>query len=339
MDHRRQQLEDWLKNKLILSRVDLQPLTADASFRRYFRLQHQGQTYLAMDSPPELEPCQSYVAIASVLLKAGLTVPIIYHQDQAQGFLLITDFGDELLLQQANQGNAEALYTHAIDELLLLQRCELPKDLSLPHFNADMMGGELGNFNHWFLGVFLQHSLTSAELKVVKESLQWLINEILLQPTTLVHRDYHSRNLMILSNQDIGIIDFQDAVIGPMSYDIVSLLRDCYIDWPTQQVEQWLDYFYQGIKQHHHYVSSFEQLKHEFNLMGMQRHLKACFIFVRKLLRDHDDRYLKDVPRTLNYVAQVVTQYPELQNFATILHQKIIPEFNNLDETRKLVQQ
>ena len=314
MDNRQQQLQQWVEQTLGIAGCTLIPLAADASFRRYFRLVHQGKSLLALDSPPELEDNHALVQRTALLQRQQLSVPDIYAQDLQQGFLLLQDFGDDLYFSQLNGDNADALYRRAIDDLLILAQTTPDTASDLPCFDSDELGQELQHFKQWYLQTHGGLSLTAADEQRLQAVFTLLIDNALVQPQVCVHRDYHSRNLLVLPQQGVGIIDFQDALWGPLTYDLVSLIRDCYVTWPTDKVNAWLNYFYQQLVAKNYLDTSItrQTLQRWFDLMGVHRHLKAIFIFARKYHRDNNPHYLNDIPRALGYIHQVLPHYPEL---------------------------
>jgi aminoglycoside/choline kinase family phosphotransferase len=321
MEHRQDALQKWLVDTCGLVEPVLYAMRNDASFRRYFRIQQQGNSYVAMDAPPEKENCVPYVAISHALRAQGLLTPNIIAQDVAQGFLLLTDFGDSLLLHQLEIANAQLLYTQALDALAILKECcEVPA-WEIKSFSADFMYQELKLFQEWFLQSYLDLVLSSKTKKMLEDFFEFLANSAATQPQVFIHRDYHSANLMLLPDNKIGILDFQDACIGPVTYDLVSLLRDCYIAWPEKLVTKLaLQYKDQLDLQ----VGDREFMRW-FDLMGLQRHLKALFIFARKYKRDNNANYLQHIPRTLNYIAQESRFYPQCHAFNRWLHEAIMP--------------
>lgn len=315
MDPRLSALSLWLQD-YFSTEIILQPITNDASFRRYFRLQQPTKNYIVMDAPPPQEDCHPFVAIDHLFAAQGLHVPSIYAQDLQQGFLLLEDFGDRQfaheLLERPNQ-----LYQQALTTLLQLQRC-CDKEKILPLYDANFLQQELNLLQPWFLERHLGLSLTAQQQQLLQALFQQLLDNALQQPQVCVHRDYHSRNLMLLNQDALGILDFQGAVIGPITYDAVSLLRDCYIAWPTHQVTQWVSYYLQQLQQQQQLVDiTTAQFMRWFDLMGLQRHLKVLGIFTRLYYRDNKDLYLTDLPRVLNYVVEVSNRYSELAAFAT----------------------
>ncbi|MGJ8670733.1 MAG: aminoglycoside phosphotransferase family protein [Oceanococcus sp.] len=314
-DTRLQILLPWL-DKVLPDHSEPVPASSDASFRRYFRVfsgelanQSPADSYIVMDAPPAQEDCRPFVAVSQALIDAGVRVPKVLKKDIEQGFLLLDDLGDSTFLSALNAENADQAYRKAIDSLLLIQATPCA---SLPAYSAGLLLRELALFHDWYLGVHHQRVLSAAEQQAWDELCQLLIARATKQTQVFVHRDYHSRNLMWSQQQPFGILDFQDAVCGPLSYDLVSLLRDCYIAWPKEQVDQWCGYYLERSRAAGILVPSEEEFAQDFDWMGLQRHLKAIGIFARLNHRDGKSAYLNDVPRTLGYVAQVAAQYPEL---------------------------
>lgn len=321
MDIRQLSLQKWLADTTRWEAVELQALPGDASFRRYFRVWHQQNSYIAMDAPPDRENCQPFVAIAKVLRQHGLLSPEIIEADLSQGFLLLTDFGDRQYLKELTAENADKLYTIALDALAILQQCRAVPGASVPFFTAEFMYQELLLFQEWFLENYLQLTLTSSEGAMLANCYHKLAQAAASQVQVFMHRDYHSANLMCLPENQVGILDFQDAFIGPVTYDLVSLLRDCYIEWPDDRVKKWVLYYRQVLQLN---VSESEFLQW-FDWMGLQRHMKALLTFSRKFKRDQNPHYLQHVPRTLNYILKVSEMYPEFKAFYHFLHEKVLP--------------
>jgi aminoglycoside/choline kinase family phosphotransferase len=321
---RQQHLNQWLQQVIPGQLIDIANLPGDASFRRYSRVITTTGSYMLMDAPPELENCKPFVAVAKSFAQLGLQVPKIFAADLINGFLLLSDFGDQLYLQQLNTDTADQLYTLALDQLIILQQCQTVADWKLPKFDASFMQQELDNFTHWYLQQHLGLQLNVRETALLQHTYSHLIDMAESQPQVCVHRDYHARNLMCLADNQVGILDFQDAVWGPITYDAVSLLRDCYITWPAAKVQQWLLYFYQQLHKYKRLANvSFEQFKQWFDWMGIQRHLKAIFIFARKYRRDYNDNYLEDIPRALQYIANISDLYPEFADWREWLFEKL----------------
>lgn len=316
MDSRLQVLNHWLQQVIGRDDYRIAPASADASFRRYFRVRYDDTTRIVMDAPPEQEDCHAFIAVSSMLLALGLNAPRVLARDLQQGFILLTDLGERSYLDALNQYNADQLYGDAMQALIILQRHSTH---ALSAYTPELFKEEMYLFRDWYLAHHLKIALDTRQGAIFDETVELLVSEALQQPQVCVHRDYHSRNLMVCDNNP-GMLDFQDAVVGPVTYDLVSLLRDCYITWPQQQVAAWLDQYYRlalaaGVLQD----VSVAQFTRWFDLMGMQRHLKASGIFARLNYRDHKPGYMDDIPRTLDYVLQVGRQYPELSAFMEML--------------------
>lgn len=313
------QLKTWLHYTLPAQSFQMTLLAGDASFRRYYRIFLPEHTLIAVDAPPHLEDNPGFIGIANVFTALGLQVPRIIASELSAGFMLLNDLGDDLYFNVLTTDNSQRLYENAIDKLLIIQKSPQNSGWNFPPFDQALFHQELERFKEWYLLKHLQLTLTTIEERILDKAFDLLINNALNQPQVCVHRDYHSRNLFALADNDVGIIDFQDALWGPITYDLVSLIRDCYIDWPKHQVLQLAMNFYEanGLLPKH----SPEQFLLWFDWMGIQRHLKASYIFARKWHRDHNDGYLKDIPRTLNYVLDVSEQYPQLKDFRNFLLQ------------------
>ncbi len=304
MTDRKQQMKQWLDG-LGYQDYSLEVASEDASFRRYFRLRQGDQSWIVMDAPPEKEPCDAYVNIAKKLRGIRLSAPEIIHENHDEGFLLITDFGDLSYLQVLKPENANSLYGDAKAVILQMQTRINADDL--PAYDEALLRQEMDLFKEWFLEKLLGIVLTPNQMGLWKMTVDSLVKSALEQPQVFVHRDFHSRNLMKIADRNPGILDFQDALKGPVTYDLVSLLRDCYIEWPEPQVDQWvLDFHDFAVLDHLQGIKA-SQFMRWFNLMGVQRHLKAIGIFSRLKLRDGKDQFLKDIPRTLNYLKIVGT--------------------------------
>ncbi|MGZ5076241.1 MAG: aminoglycoside phosphotransferase family protein [Methylobacter sp.] len=318
---------DWLENDLLLTISACAPASSDASFRRYFRVNTSEQQFIVMDAPPTKENVEPFIRIAKLLTQSQVKVPAIFQQNTVDGFLLLEDFGSQCFLDRLNEATATVLYQSAFDSLFKLQTRTAIEDAGLPYYDEPLLHRELAIFDEWFLGRLLDIQAPTA----VWDSVRALLTASALeQPRVCVHRDYHSRNLMVLDSDSPGVIDFQDAVIGPITYDLVSLLRDCYIAWPEQQVEQWRNDYFERLREAGLIDCSPARFKRWFDLMGLQRHLKAIGIFSRLHLRDGKSNYLADIPRTLNYVTAVCAAYPELAEFNGFLNDHVLPAHNKL---------
>jgi len=320
---------DWLENDLLLTIDSCEPASSDASFRRYFRVKVPEGQFIVMDAPPDKENIEPFIRVAGLLARSRVNVPTIFQQNLADGFLLLEDFGSQCFLDQLNSYNATELYQSAFDSLFLLQANTTIENCGLPSYNEVLLHRELSIFEDWFLNQWLDIQIPASLWETVRTI---LVTSALEQPITCVHRDYHSRNLMVLNDDSPGVIDFQDAVIGPITYDLVSLLRDCYIAWPEQQVEKWMSHYYGRLLQAELIACNPAQFKRWFDLMGMQRHLKAIGIFSRLHLRDGKSSYLDDIPRTLNYVKTVCAAYPELLEFSGFLKNQVLPALSSFTQ-------
>jgi N-acetylmuramate 1-kinase len=323
-DFRKITLLDWLENDLLLPFNCCEPASSDASFRRYFRITLPDQQLIVMDAPPDKENIGQFIKVAELLSISNVNVPTIYHQNINDGFLVLEDFGSLSFLDKLNADNSTELYSNALDSLLKLQANIDINSCVLPSYDEALLLRELGIFEDWFIKQSLGIAIPAA---IWNNVCNILVSSALEQPNSCVHRDYHSRNLMVLKDNSIGIIDFQDAVIGPVTYDLVSLLRDCYVDWPQNQVNLWMTQYYQKLKKADIIACDLPQFTRWFDLMGMQRHLKAIGIFSRLNLRDGKSGYLKDIPRTLNYVMAQTQNYLELANFHDFLQQHVLPKY------------
>ena len=318
MSQRLAQLEHWLKHGLGLPAYEIAPASADASFRRYFRLSFGGETRIVMDAPPEHEDCRPFVRIARLLHGIGLHVPLIHAEDLAQGFLLLEDLGDTAYLSVLDEGSVDRLYGDAMTALARLQAA-WPESEALPPYDAALLQREMALFPDWYLHTHLDLQLGESEQRVLHKAFALLTEQALAQPRVAVHRDYHSRNLMV-HTRNPGIIDFQDAVLGPVTYDLVSLLRDCYVRWPRERVTAWaMAYHDMAVEQGILRERQEERFLQWFDWMGVQRHLKASGIFARLNHRDGKPGYLKDIPRTLGYITEVAGEYRELADLAALI--------------------
>jgi hypothetical protein len=319
-DQRLAALSQWVAQALKNSHCTVNPASADASFRRYFRVRTpEGKSYIVMDAPPDKEDCGPYIRIAHALRALGLNAPEILAQDLTRGFLLLSDLGEQLYLASLNESTVESLYSDAMQALLRLQLGS-PSLAWLPPYNAPLLRREMELFREWYIGRHLDISLTPSQNATLDAVFEHLTADALAQPQTAVHRDYHSRNLMVAPANNPGILDFQDAVYGAVTYDLVSLLRDCYIAWGRNRVEGWVSDYYVEARRMGLAVGAEErQFLRWFDWMGVQRHLKAAGIFARLNHRDGKPGYLKDIPRTLGYVADVAGRYSDLMGLQELL--------------------
>ncbi len=302
MSARSTQLKQWLDQQGYQD-YQLSPASEDASFRSYLRLQTEQGSLIVMDAPPDKEPCDQFILVADKLRAAGLSAPEIIARNLEQGFLILTDFGSSDYLSQLGPATEATMYRDALSALQLMQTRIDAEDL--PPYDSALLQREMDLFHDWFLGKLMGISLDSGQQAAWNSIKQRLVENALAQPRVFVHRDYHSRNLMKLEQDNPGILDFQDAMNGPLTYDLVSLLRDCYIAWPPPRVEQLALDYYEIARRNRLVDVEAAEFMRWFDLMGMQRHLKAIGIFSRLKIRDGKAGYLKDIPRTLQYVRQV----------------------------------
>ncbi len=344
MDNRVVLLEKWLK--IVVpgigydDKIKVTAIAGDASFRRYFRVVHipSGTSYIAMYAPPDNERCDAFIAIAQAMANIGLLVPTVLAKDLVHGFLLLTDLGDQQYLDRLNNQNSFQLYGDALEALLLLQGAATDH-VELPDYSKGLLYAEMGLFDDWFLTKYLGLNITGDDRVIIDKAYEFIVEMALDQPQVWVHRDYHSRNLMFIDGSEScignnngiccnpGILDFQDAVIGPICYDLVSLLRDCYIAWPLDQVRSWMAGYRDKLITNGLISPSIELDVFEkwFDLMGIQRHLKAIGIFSRLKIRDNKLGYLGDIPRTLKYILYVCQKYPEFDQFNDWLLMRVVP--------------
>lgn len=326
-DSRERALAEWVSHHIpdTNTPITLRSLGSDAGFRRYFRFD-QGQDLLAVDAPPATEDSNQFIAIAQFIRHQGVRSPRIIAADASQGFLLIEDFGDQLLFRVADAHNADSLYQLALDSLLKLHKSTDDPAL-IPRYDRALLRRELDIFSDWFVGQLLGHSLSADEHALLDNTFTQLENIALAQTQTFVHRDYHSRNLILCSDGALGVIDFQGALWGGITYDLVSLLRDCYLRWPAPKVNAWaLSYHKQAIAAGliDNNISETEFLRW-FDWLGLQRHIKVLGIFARLNLRDGKTGYLQDLPLVIRYTLEVAETYPELRPFADWFKATLLP--------------
>jgi aminoglycoside/choline kinase family phosphotransferase len=323
-DSRLNTLRNWLKALQPSWQLDLATLTpasADASFRRYFRIESQKpnfETLIVMDAPPEHEPLDSFIRVDLLLSNAGLNVPKILEENIIEGFLLLNDLGTTTYLAELNNETADRLYADATHALVQMQLASKPG--VLPNYDQALLQRELDLFPEWYLKKHLNIELNDLQQAQLKQSFDFIIENNLAQAKVYVHRDYHSRNLMVTEKDNPGVIDFQDAVYGPITYDAASLWRDAYIAWPEERVIDWVIKFWEaGRKAKLPMPDDFGQFYRDFEWMGLQRHLKVLGIFARLFHRDGKDGYLKDIPLVLEYAIATANRYIELKPLARIL--------------------
>lgn len=310
-DLRLSELQAWLATLAdtpVLSST-LRPASADASFRRYFRVDTpDGGSAIVMDAPPPQEDVRPFVKVAGLFGETGVTVPKVLAQDTERGFLLLSDLGSTTYLSQLSVDSAHALYMDAIEALVLLQAQSKPE--ALPEYDRPLLLRELELFREWYIGKHLGVTLTGEQNAVLDKTFDAILANNLAQPQVYVHRDYHSRNLMVLPKGNPGILDFQDAVYGPITYDLVSLLRDAYIQWDEEMVLDWAIRYWEKARRAGLPVTpDIDTFYRDFEWMGLQRHLKVLGIFARLWHRDGKDGYLKDIPLVMEYTLKTARRY------------------------------
>lgn len=342
MDLRRDELEQWAIAQ-IRQHADLEVtakmeiVSGDASFRRYFRLYALGRSWIAVDAPADKEDNPRFVSIDKQWYQQGINVPKVIAHDFEQGFMLLEDFGDQLLwhvvhAEGVSLKEVENYYRQSINELMKIQ--DLPAD-DLPVYDADLLMREMQLFTDWLIDKQLKLELSDAERQMLQHTFELLKDRALAQPQVAVHRDYHSRNIMVCPDGRLGIIDFQDAVKGPVTYDLVSLLRGCYVRWPSTLVDELAASYWEYARPRAIYLDDFATFRQDFDWMGIQRHLKAAGIFARLNLRDGKDTYLADIPNTCQYLVEQSAAYEDLADFHQWLKERFMPALTNLPKVEK----
>lgn len=291
----------------------LSVVSADASFRKYYRLEDGSKSVVVMDSSLELDSLTPFIDITSRLINAGVKAPKILEENQKEGYLILEDFGDAQLLDALNDSNFKTLYLSAMDEILMMQKADSSK---LPLYDKKFLHFEMDLMREWYLYKNLELTLTATQKELVENSLDRISDIVLEQPQNVfVHRDFHSRNIMLMPSEEIGVIDYQDAMSGAITYDLVSLLKDCYIEFKREDIEELALSFRDKLGLQ---TEDKEFLKW-FDFMGMQRHIKVLGIFSRLSIRDGKDGYLKDIPLVLKYVIETASRYEETKEFSKFL--------------------
>lgn len=311
------QLQGWLQQVLPGQSLDLAPASSDASFRRYFRVSLANRSLIVMDAPPRHENCAPFVHVAQLFSAAGVHVPEILAQDLAQGFLLLSDLGCDTYLSKLDAASADALYRDANAALIKIQLASKPDQL--PPYDAALLLREMRLFPEWYVAKHLRAQLTTSQRAVLDNALQQILDNVLAQPAVFVHRDYHARNLMV-SEPNPGVLDFQDAVYGPITYDLVSLYKDAYIAWDEERILDWAIRYWEDAKRARLPVAEdFGAFYRDFEWMGIQRHIKVLGIFARLYHRDGKAGYLNDMPLVLRYLRTACERYRALGPFLELL--------------------
>ena len=322
---REQIIHTWITSVLDSDQFEINFLPGDASFRRYARIKLNNKTFMLMDAPPEKEDCVPFVTIDQFFDTHGVRVPHIVAKDLQQGFLLLEDFGDVLLSTLLNDDTVDVYYAQSFKQLIELQAIDGMKQF--PEYSYEKLLSEMQLLTDWMLPS-LHIEPSKEEQALIKRTFAILANAALAQPQVIVHRDFHSRNLMKIEGEtELGVIDFQDAVIGADTYDLISITRDAYVQWNADQVYAWFKVFYDLLPETAKQGRDFEQFKRDADLMAIQRHIKILGIFVRLFERDGKTGYLKDLPRVMWYLLEESKPYAELQPFMQFIHAKVMPKF------------
>ncbi|MDO6695028.1 phosphotransferase [Aliiglaciecola sp. 3_MG-2023] len=326
----KQALLEWINSSTAFKCQNIEMIFGDASFRRYFRFWDEVShtSIIAVDAPPEFEDSSKFVNLANAYFQHQVIVPKVLAHDPKRGFYCLQDFGDMQFSQGLNLDSMHPLYTQALNQIPAIQSCTVTNGQPLPLYDNELLGKEKYIFTHWLIEVHLNIKLTKNQQDTVDKCYEFLHQTFKSQPQVGVHRDFHSRNLMLLDNGDIGVIDFQDAVIGPITYDAVSLLRDCYQKWPRELVDSLLREFHQRFYGQYQW----QDFSRWFDLTGLQRHLKASGIFCRLFHRDGKNDYLTHIPRTLEYILEVGSQYAELTDLVALIENTIKPKLLELSK-------
>ena len=326
-------LQGWLARDLGLRPVCIEPASSDASFRRYFRVVCADSTLIAMDAPPP-EDVRPYLRVTALLEPLGIHVPHVHESDAARGFVLLEDLGStHYLARLGNGGDPGQLYGDALQALAEIQLRGGEAAAELSAYDRGPLARELAEMPEWLLERHLALRLTGAEREMIVAASEFLIREALSQPEVFVHRDYHSRNLMVVGERNPGVIDFQDALRGPIGYDLASLLKDCYISWPRQRVIEWVSGYRSLLQARGGRVGGGPaQFLRWFDLIGAQRHIKVLGRFARLWYRDGKPGYLRDLPLTLDYVRETCRLYPELAALSEFLERRVVPELPRANE-------
>ena len=328
-DSRLAALTQWVVDDLGFAGGLIAPASVDASFRRYFRLTRDVDTYIVMDAPPAKEDVGPFVKVAKLLAGIDVNVPLILARDVERGFLLLSDLGSRQYLDElAAASAADRLYADALASLQKMQTADAALSRTLPRYDRTLLVKEMELMPEWFLRRHLGVSVELHERAMLDRLFESLVHSAAAQPACFVHRDYHSRNLLLCAENNPGILDFQDAVWGPITYDLASLLKDCYIAWPAPRVRAWaLNYREQLLAAGVSLPGNAAEFMRWFDLMGLQRHIKVLGIFSRLYYRDGKPQYLQDLPRVLQYAKDAAAAYEETKEFADFIAARIEPQF------------
>ncbi len=336
-DSRLEMLTRWVTQDLGFDEGSIAPASADASFRRYFRLSRGGDSYIVMDAPPDKEELAPFLKVGRILSAIGVNAPAVLARDEARGFLLLTDLGTRLYLDALRDDSAaDTLYGDALHALEQIQTADAALGAHLPPYGHDLLMREMQLMPEWFLQRHLGLTPSAAQREMLNRTFESLSRSAAEQPAVIVHRDYHSRNLLVTAQRNPGILDFQDAVRGPVTYDLVSLLKDCYIAWPAARVREWALGYRESLLERGFAAGTALEFMRWFDLIGLQRHIKVLGIFARLCYRDGKSGYLKDLPRVLDYTRTAAAAYPETAPFAHFLATQVEARFAEA-QARELV--
>jgi len=333
-DSRLAHLTKWVIEDLGMAGSVIAPASVDASFRRYFRVTRDADSYIVMDAPPDKEDSAPFLRVARILAGMNLNVPIVLARDMHRGFLLLSDLGSRQYLDELPEPQAaDRLYGDALTALRTIQTADAAISRDLPRYDRAMLLREMELMPEWFLGQHLKVTLDTHERSMLNELFENLVQAAAAQPATFVHRDYHSRNLLVTTEDNPGILDFQDAVWGPVTYDLASLLKDCYIAWPPSRARAWVFQYREKLLEAGFALpADAAEFMRWFDLVGLQRHIKVLGIFARLFYRDGKPQYLKDLPRVLNYVRDTAASYAETAPFAAFIAKRIDALFENAQQ-------
>jgi hypothetical protein len=316
---RKELLNQWISGLYPNDGFTITPASADASFRRYFRATFANRELIVMDAPPQHEDCKPFLHVGELFESAGTHVPHVYAQDLTQGFLLLSDLGNTTYLQALTADNARQLYGAATDALIKIQLAS--KENELPRYDEALLRRELNLFPEWYIAKHLGATLSAKQSAKLEEVFKRILANNLAQPCVYVHRDYHSRNLMV-SEPNPGILDFQDAVYGPITYDLASLFKDAYIKWEEEEIMDWLIRYWEKARKAGLPVrEDFGEFYRDYEMMGVQRHIKVLGIFARLYHRDGKDGYLKDIPLVFEYLYRASVRYIDLKPLQVLLEE------------------
>ncbi len=327
-DSRLEMLTRWVSDDLGFADATIAPASADASFRRYFRVTRGSDTYIVMDAPPDKEDLVPFLKVGRILSDIGVNAPAVLARDSARGLLLLSDLGTELYLDALRDADAvDRLYGDALQALREIQTADAAHGADLPLYSHTLLMREMELMPEWFLGRHLGLPASAQQRQMLDELFDALSKAAVSQPAAIVHRDYHSRNLLVTAQHNPGILDFQDAVRGPVTYDVASLLKDCYIAWPAARVRQWVLEYRESLLERGFEAGSPAQFLRWFDLVGLQRHIKVLGIFARLFYRDGKPGYLKDLPLVLAYARDAAAMYPETAAFADFIANQVDARF------------